>query len=97
MSDISHLQGTINKLIEVKAEIADLEIMKKQLEETIKEAIGDDEIGTIDDKKVATYTKYVARVFDTASFKERERATYDRYCKDSERTRFALIIEDENQ
>lgn len=94
---IDELQGTYDKLIAVKSEIAALKQMQEVLEAALKTAIGAGNTGVIGGKPVARWSQYETTVFQQKAFKEENSDTYQRYCTVETRNRFALVSEDENE
>jgi hypothetical protein len=94
--NIDDLAGTYEQLRNVKEQIAKLKELQTVLEEQLKAAIGEGNIGLIDGKPVASYRVYSKRQFQLAHFKEVMPSFYDNYCTTVTSTTFRLIDPDKN-
>ena len=94
--DIDDLAGTYEQLRTVKEQIAKLKELQTLLEDQLKAAIGEGNIGIIAGRPVATYSVYDKRQFQQAMFKETMPDVYANFCTIVTSKAFKLIDPDKN-
>lgn len=80
----------LNKISELKEEKAAIELKIKELENTIKELMGDEVEEFETDQYNIKWTKYVEQAFDKDRFKKENSAIYATYLKPVDRRRFSF-------
>ena len=94
--EIDDLAGTYQQLRNVKEQIAKLKELQTVLEEQLKQAIGEGNIGIIDGRPVAAYSVYSKRQFQQLQLKETMPEIYANFCTTVTSTTFRLIDPDKN-
>ena len=80
----------LNKISELKEEKAAIELKIKELENTIKELMGDEIEEFETDQYNIKWTRYVEQAFDKDRFKKENSAIYTTYLKPVDRRRFSF-------
>lgn len=89
--DMSDYAGLVQVLREIKDQKKALEEREDVIKKTLAEALGDDEVGTVNGKPVFAYRKSWPQRFDQKAFKADNPLTFEQYVNVREQRSFTLI------
>lgn len=84
------LNNRAKKLLDIKAQIKELEEQQKALEEEIKAEFTADQEEIRTEKYLIRWTKYISNRFDSTALKKELPDVYKRFTKASETRRFSI-------
>lgn len=90
MTDISHLHSQVELLRYCKIKHGELKDLEANAKAAIQQALGDSEVGTMNDKIIVTWKSHKRRSLDQSALKQSHPEIYEEYITTSEVRRFEI-------
>jgi predicted phage-related endonuclease len=89
--DLASVRGHVETLKFVKAKMAALKELEKQARAAIEEAMGEHEVGMLDDEPVVHWSRFKEQRFDQSAFGDEYPDLLEQYKTAREKRRFEVL------